>query len=155
MKGLSLKPPFPDKILRLMDPDVRKGLGKHYRTMSEINSHNEYRNERALHSQIRNLLNLKGIIYLEQRMDKKARGIKGWPDFTFSVLLLPTASKTDPTGNVRTPVPVAWELKLPGKKLSPEQEELMRRMTSGVNAWHYRIVHTLQEAADDLRSLGV
>ncbi len=155
MKGINLTGPLPDKVLRLIDPAVRATLGRHYRTMDEINTHNEHRNERALHNQVENLLRLKGIAYLHQRMDRKSRGIKGWPDYVFAVLLLPTASKTDPTGNVRTPVPCAWELKLPGKKLSPEQEELMRRMTSGVNAWHYRIIHTLQEAADDLRSLGV
>jgi hypothetical protein len=139
----------------MLDHAERKRLGKDFRLMSEINQDNEHRSERDLHAQVENLLRLKGIVWFSQRMDRKSRGIKGWPDYVFAVFLLPTASKTDPVGNVRTPVPVAWELKLPGKKLSPEQEELMRRMTSGVNAWHYRVIHTLQEAADDLRSLGV
>lgn len=154
MKGLILKPPLPDHILRMIEHAERVKLGKHFRTMSEINSQNEYRNERALHAQIRNLLSLKGIVYLEQRMDKKSRGIKGWPDFTFAVLLN-KPSKADPTNVTMVPIPVAWEIKLPGKKLSPEQEELQRKMTSGNNAWHYLVIHSVQEAFEDLQSLGL
>jgi hypothetical protein len=154
MKGINLKPPFPDKILRLMDPAVRQGLGKHFRTMSEINSQNEYRNERALHSQIRNLLNLKGVIYLEQRMDKRSRGIKGWPDFTFAVLLN-KPSKADPVNVTMVPVPCGWECKVGNSKLRPEQEELLRRLQAPPNAWRIRVIRSLQEAADELKELGV
>jgi hypothetical protein len=154
MKGINLKPPFPDKILRLMDPDVRKGLGKHFRTMTEINSQNEYLNERKLHAQIKNLLNLKGVVYLEQRMDKKSRGVKGWPDFTFAVLLN-KPSKADPVNVTMVPVPCGWECKVGNSKLRPEQEELLRRLQAPPNAWRCRVIRSLQEAADELKELGI
>jgi len=154
MKGITLKPPLPDHMLRMIEHAERVKLGKAFRTMDEINSHNEYRNERALHAQIRNLLNLKGIVYLEQRMDKKSRGIKGWPDFTFAVLLN-KPSKADPVNVTMVPVPCGWECKIGNSKLRPEQEELLRRLQAPPNAWRIRVIRSLQEAADELKALGI
>jgi hypothetical protein len=154
MKPLTLKSPFPDHILRMIDFAERQKLGKHFRTMNEIQTEGERISERKLHVQIRNLLSLKGIVFLEQRMDKRSRGVKGWPDFTASVVIQ-KPSKVDPTNVMCVPIAIAWEVKLPGKKLSPEQEEISRKMTAFPNGWHYRVIHSVDEALDDLRNFGL
>jgi hypothetical protein len=151
---MSLKPPFPDHILRMIDFAERQKLGKHYRTMDEIQSHAERVSERKLHAHIRNLLNYKGIVFLEQRMDKRSRGVKGWPDFTMAVLLQ-KPSKSDPTNVTCVPIPMAWECKVGDSKLRPEQEEMLRRMQTEPNGWRIKIIRSLQEAADELKALGI
>jgi hypothetical protein len=154
MKPMSLKPPFPDHILRMIDFAERQKLGKNFRTMDEIQTRAEHIGERKLHAQIRNLLSLKGIIYLEQRMDKPSRGVKGWPDFTFAVLLN-KPNKVDPTNVTCVPIPCAWECKVGNSKLRPEQEELLRRLQAPPNAWRVKVIRSLQEAADELITLGI
>jgi hypothetical protein len=87
-------------------------------------------------------------------MDKRSHGTVGWPDFTISVLLQ-KPNKTDPTNVTCVPVPIAWEVKIPGGKPTPEQQEMLWRMQKPPNAWHVKIIHSLKEAADELRDFGV
>jgi hypothetical protein len=53
------------------------------------------------------------------------------------------------------PVPCGWECKVGNSKLRPEQEELLRRLQAPPNAWRIRVIRSLQEAADELKELGV
>lgn len=122
--------------------------------MDEINNQNEHRTEKQLHAQIRNLLNLKGIVYSENRMDKRSSTTVGWPDFTACVLLN-KPNKVDPLNVTYVPVPLAWEIKVGNAKLRPEQEEMLRRMQAPPNGWRVKVIRSLQEAADELKSLGV
>jgi hypothetical protein len=153
-KHLTFSLPLPDNILRLMDPQERRKLGKDARLMEEINQDTWHRSERELHAQVRNLLNLKGIVYSENRMDKRSGTTVGWPDFTFAVLLN-KPNKVDPLNVTMIPVPIGWEMKVGNNKLRPEQEEMLRRMQAPPNAWRVKIIRSLQEAADELKSLGV
>ena len=137
-----------------MDPQVRASLGKHYRLMEEINHDNEHRNEKKLHRDIENLLRLKGIVYVHARTDRKTTQQKGVPDFLFA-LALQKPSKHDPTGATCVPVPCAWEIKTDKAKLRPEQEIMMRDMMRPPNGWYVKVIRSLQEAADELKALGI
>jgi hypothetical protein len=137
-----------------MDPEVRKRLGKHYRTMSEVNQDNEHKSERQLQGQIANLLNLREIAYCWHRTDKKSHATIGWPDFTASVFMQ-KLTKNDPTDVVPVTVALALEVKLPGKKLSPEQETMFRKMTKFPNAWMCRVVYSVDDVLAILKELGL
>lgn len=95
--------------------------------------------ERELHRAVGTLLRLCGIEYVESRMDKRTTQRRGVPDILFAV----------PQGAV------AWELKLPGKKLDPEQQAMFVRMTTRPNGWQCRVIHSVDEALAELRRLGL
>jgi hypothetical protein len=40
-------------------------------------------------------------------------------------------------------------------KLRPEQEEMIKRLQTAPNQWNVVIIRSLQEAADELKALGV
>ena len=101
------------------------------------------RREKALQAQIVSLLRLKGIEPLWHRTDKKSAATVGWPDITFSV-----------EHGLRS-IPCLWEIKLPGKKLSLDQQTLMIRLMEPPNAWAYRVITSVDEALMELRKLGI
>jgi len=146
--------PLPEKVLRMIDPTERKKLGTGYATASETASRVQLYNERKLHSQIRQLLHLKGIVFFESRMDKRSHGTVGWPDFTFAVLLQ-KPNKADPTNVTCVPVPIAWEVKIPGGKPTPEQQEMLWRVQKEPNAWRVVVIRSLEQAVDELKALGL
>jgi hypothetical protein len=137
MKAMSMKPPLPDHILRMIDFAERQKLGREFRTFEEVQLNAERYTERKLHAQIRNLLSLKEIVYFESRMDRRTTQRKGTPDFIF-------AAKG---------IPIAWECKTGKSKLSPEQEQMLQAME--VNGWRIKVVRSLQEAAEALKDIGV
>jgi|SRR5215472_1498792 len=143
---------LPDHIKRMIDHAQRKKLG--IVTNEERSLRLEHYNERRLHSQIRQLLHLKGIVFLESRMDKRSHMTVGWPDFTFAVLMQ-KPNKIDPTNVTCVPIPCAWECKVGNRKVTPEQVEMMWKLQKEPNAWRVKVIRTLQEAADELRALGV
>jgi len=147
-----MKLPLPEHVLKMIDPSQRKEMG--LRTNEEIAARVEIYNERKLHSQIRQLLNLKGIVYLECRMDRRSHATVGWPDFTFAVLLN-KPNKVDPTNVTCVPIPCAWECKVGNTKLRPEQEEMLRRLQAEPNGWRVKVIRSLQEAAEELKALGI
>jgi hypothetical protein len=136
---------LPDHIKKMIDPSQRQKLG--IATEEEREKKIEAFNERKLHQDIRQLLNLKGIVFFEQRMDKRSRGPKGWPDFTFAVWIALIRSTH--------PVAICWECKAGKGELSPDQEDMAHRIQKGPNAWRFRIIRSLQEAADELKALGI
>lgn len=119
---------LPDKILRHMSETDRKSLGKAGLTREDCEKKAALRNERDLHRIVAAYLTLKGIEVFRQRMDKRSRGPVGWPDFTF-------AAKG---------VPVVWELKLPGQKLSDEQELMGQNLKK--NGWRHAVIRSLDDA---------
>jgi hypothetical protein len=95
--------------------------------------------ERELHKSVGNVLRLRGIEYVESRMDRRTTQRRGVPDFLFAVS---TAA-------------VAWELKLPGKKLDPEQQAMFARMTTAPNGWRCCVITSVDQALGELRKLGL
>ena len=63
----------------------------------------------------------------------------GWPDFTFAVF------------HKKHVVAVAWEVKLPGGKLRPEQENMKALLTTPPNAWVYAVITSVDEALAELK----
>jgi hypothetical protein len=82
-------------------------------------------------------------------MDKRSHATVGWPDFTFAVVIGVSSQRAG------AHVACAWECKVGNSKLSPEQEEKMRKMQAFPNAWRVKVIHSLQEAADELKTLGI
>jgi hypothetical protein len=110
-----------------MNPDDRKSLGKAGRTAEECYRANVIRLERDLHKQICNDLTRREIVFYHSRTDRKSTIGVGLPDFAFAL----------------NGCPLAIEVKLPGEKLTPQQEtvcDLMRQ-----NGWHVHTVHSFDE----------
>jgi hypothetical protein len=127
VKGL-----IPPNILRLMPSEERRQLGKAGELPEEALARAKVRVERDLQYMLASLLNLRGIAFMRQRMDKKATGTIGWPDFTFAV-----------DGRA-----VAWEVKLPGEKPTAEQEEMHQRMRA--NGWTVEVITSVDQARSEL-----
>ena len=132
---------LPASFVRLISQADRARLG--IKTQEEAIAAAEVKSERQLQSQIANLLSLRDIIYCWHRTDRKSHATVGWPDFSFAVR----------TGGA--PIAFAWECKLPGRSLDPEQEKMKGHMTSGVNGWTYCVIHSVDEALMELRRLGL
>lgn len=101
------------------------------------------KSERKLQGQIVNLLRLKGIQVLWHRTDKKSAATVGWPDLTFAV-----------ESGLRT-IAIGMEVKLPGKKLSTEQQKVAVEMMNPPNGWTYHVVTSVDEVLSILRRLGL
>ena len=95
------------------------------------------RTERQLQGQLVNLLRLRGIEPLWHRTDKRSAATVGWPDLTFAL----------------NSVPILWEVKLQGAKLSDEQQALRPRLIA--NGWDYYVLHSVDEALAILRRYGI
>jgi hypothetical protein len=126
---------IPTNVLRLMSSEERRKLGKAGVLPEEGLAKEEVRRERDLQNQIRSLLSLRGIVFYQARMDRRTTGTIGWPDFSFAV-------------NGRA---MAWECKLPGKDLDPEQKRVIAQMEA--NGWLVLIVRSLAFAKDALDEL--
>jgi hypothetical protein len=99
---------LPERILRLVDPRDRAKLGKAGMTAHEALRKAEVKSERDLHKAIEGLLRVHEIEPIRARMDKLSTINVGAPDFIFSY-----------HGR-----PIAFEVKLPGGKLTKEQENM-------------------------------
>ena len=113
------------------------------KTKGEAETKEDLRREKDLQVQILNLLNQRGIQPLWHRTDKKSTATVGWPDITFAV-----------EQGLRN-VPCVWEIKLPGKKLSVEQQSVMVKLLSPPNAWTYKVICSVDEALAELTRLGI
>lgn len=103
----------------------------------------DLQSEKRLQIQILNLLRQHHIEALWHRTDKKTTCNVGWPDFVFSV-----------EQGLRR-LPVCWEVKLPGGKLSPEQRNLQELLTHPPNSWEYRVITSVDEALRELKRYGL
>lgn len=108
-----------------------------------IDSKYDLRLEKDLQARIVNVLRLRGIEPLWHRTDRKSTATVGWPDITFCV-----------EHGLRS-IPIVWEIKLPGKKLSLEQTRMMIKLMDPPNAWVYKIITSVDEALMELKKLGV
>jgi len=134
---------LPDNILKRMEPSARKSLGKSGRTQKEIREEQGFKLEKDIHNDIDQWLNSKDVIFQHERMDRKTRGRKGWPDFTFcwSHLRL----------DLEWIHPIGCEVKRPGCSPTREQVEIHERMRR--NGWTVLVVQSLQELIEELKKL--
>jgi hypothetical protein len=95
----------------------------------------EIRSEKQLQEQIVGFLERNNTVVIRSRMDRKTSTNVGTPDLLFAVKLRP----------------VAFEVKLPGKKPTEEQRNMMLRMTG--NGWACFIIHSYDEAVQVYDSL--
>jgi hypothetical protein len=91
--------------------------------------------EKELQNQITGFLERNGTVVIRSRTDRKTSTNVGTPDLLFAL-----------QGR-----PVAYEVKLPGKKPTKDQREMMDRMTG--NGWLCFVIETYDQAVTVYRKL--
>lgn len=99
----------------------------------------------GLQAEIAKLLDRLGIVYIRSRTDKRSTNNRGTPDFIFAI-----ASK-----KLTSDCACAWEVKLPKKKLRPEQQQMLQKLQTGPNAWRYCVITSVDEAIAELKAIGM
>ncbi len=140
---------IPDKMLKLIDKAQRLELG--LLTQDEIAAQAEIKSERDLHRQIENLLRLKDIVFFSSRMDRRTTTQVGMPDFIFATICSSTVKATLDFATFA--LPCAWELKVAGRPLEPEQVKMFERMRK--NGWACRVIRSVDDALAELKRLGL
>ena len=130
---------LPPNILKCMNQEARKQLGKAGMLSEELSAAESLRYEKKLQEQIKALLRRLGIEANVSRMDRAKTDRTGWPDIVFAI-----------NGHA-----VAVECKSPEGKLTEEQEQLRITMTSKPNCWKYFVVRSYDQMTAVLRSLGI
>lgn len=102
--------------------------------------------EAKLQSDIHKLLERLGIVVIRSRFDKKSTTAPGTPDFLFSIRW---------KGLTVCTYPCAWEIKMPKKKLRPEQNKMRERMETSPNAWRYCVITSVDAAISELKLMGM
>jgi hypothetical protein len=127
----------------------RAKLGKAAVTSEEAQAKGAAKLEKQIQQTIRQWLDLKGWFYCWQRMDKRARGKAGQPDF---VVCVPRGGAVASGAPAKRGVFVAIECKMPGGTVSAEQHEALALI-----AWHgglSMVATSAQEAIDFLRGIS-
>jgi len=88
----------------------------------------EWKNEKQMQDFIETFLTEQGTAAIRSRMDRKTSNQCGTPDFLFAI-----------KGQA-----VAFECKLPGRKLTEAQEKMIRKMTE--NGWRCYVINSYDEA---------
>jgi hypothetical protein len=126
---------LPEAFLLAMPPEERKRLGRMGMTNEEARARFVSGQEHKLQALIHNYLQLKGIYYESDRMDKRTSGKKGRPDFRCCF-----------NGYF-----VALEAKADGETLTAEQAREANRIRA--NGGKYAVCYTLQDAIQALNFL--
>jgi hypothetical protein len=138
-----------ESILKRMSPADRKAMGKAGWTAQECIERAVIKSERDLQNQVVSYLKCcRGVNWvLWSRMDKPTTlAVKGTPDLCF-VIDINVAFHSKNLGRI----PMAWEVKLPGKDLDPAQIEARDAMIK--DGWRHFTIHSLAEAKDFLDNL--
>lgn len=120
-----------------MSKSDRQSFGKGGRTAQECQEAFEAKSERELQNQLYSLLHRRGHRPAMQRMDKKSNVAIGMPDIIFAV-------------NSRA---CYWEVKLPGRNPTSEQNRMMAELAGEPNKAHVRVIRSYKEGLEDLDSL--
>lgn len=126
---------LPNSILTKMNAKDRASLGRAGMTAEEAESAFVAKTEADLQTLIQTMLQRNGVYVVRQRMDKRSNVKIGCPDLLFSV----------------NGTPVAWEVKLPGKKPRPEQIDALASMSR--NGWQTAVVTSYDKALSIYREL--
>ena len=127
---------LPESFLKCVSPADREKLRLGL-TAKEFMAKGAAANERSLQRQIVNLLRLKGIEPIVSAMHKRTSNNLGTPDILFAC----------------KGVPMAWEVKMPGKDMEPHQQQMALRLMQ--NGWFHRVIRSVDEALEALRAMGV
>lgn len=144
---------LPPSFLRLVSPADRKALGLSTMTAEETLAKQEVKSERDLHKLVRGLLGLRGIEFIESRMDRRTTQKKGVPDFLFAI----KDEAIDPKSGAyySNIYAVAWECKIGKERPSDEQQRMAIRMSTPPNAWIVKTIYSLEQAIYELQQLGL
>jgi len=93
-------------------------------------SKEQAKSEKELQDQIAGHFEIAGTVVVRSRMDKKTSVAVGIPDLLFAL----------------KGAPVAMEVKLPGEKLTKEQEKMMANMKK--NGWLCHVVYSYDQAVE-------
>jgi hypothetical protein len=120
-------------------------------TQSEVKEKNDLALESELQRQIEQDLNRRNIICIHSKFGVKPTIASGLPDFMFCILQ--DASKMLNNSFIwgKLSMPIALECKLPGEKLSDDQQRVMELMCN--NGWIYKTVYTFGEYSQWLNYL--
>ena len=153
--GLTLKT-LPDSYKKLLAPEDRKALGKDGLLSEEVIARGRVKLERDLRKHVLNLLRLRGIEPISARDDKKSTITVGLPDILFAVKGQFMFSSGGGDWMTRyADVACAWELKLPGEKLDPEQIKMAAKLSEKPNAWRWALITSVDEAIKELANIGL
>jgi len=129
------EPVLPENYLKCMTPQQRRQFGKGGMTAAEATAKAEARSERELQRQISQYLDMRDIPYSNSRMDKRTTTPVGNPDYWICF-----------KGRC-----IAVECKMPGRKLTPEQQCFKARFYEhgGIHLTCYNL-GMLKAVLDDL-----
>jgi hypothetical protein len=116
-----------------MDPRDRAAMGKSGKTAAECREIAEAKTEKHLQQQLEAMLRRNDIVVIRQRMDRKSNTTIGLPDILFAL----------------NSIPVAWEVKLPGKNPTDEQKKMHTAMS--LNGWQVRVIRSYDEGLNHLK----
>jgi hypothetical protein len=133
MKGWENPKLFPPKVLRLIPAEQRRALGVAGLTREEALDAARIKSERDLQNIIESYFNLRGVVAVRSRMDKKTRTKKGVPDFMLAL-----------RGQA-----IAIEAKIGDEGLTVDQVKMRDRMTAEPNGWRWITARSL----DDVKAL--
>lgn len=128
---------LPDSILRRMSKEDRKALGRGGMTVDEAFAKADVKKEAELQNMLVSLLTRNGIICNRSRMDKRKTDMVGFPDIVFAI-----------RGQA-----CAWEVKMPGKKLEPEQVTCINAMRQ--NGWDVVTIFSYSDGLKYLQNKGI
>ncbi len=133
---------IPENVLKRMNPEERRKLGKAGRTLEECSEARAINSEKELQRQCIALIKLHGVHFVDvAAMHKKTTARIGTPDLRFSF----------PRGRNERGIPVAIECKLPGQNPTLDQITVMREMRW--DGWMVETVHTAEEMRAVLHAL--
>lgn len=117
------------------DADAHNARVRHNAQVARKQNDRAATSERQLQDNISRLLRSSLIVFFWQRMDRRTTGVVGTPDYLFAV-----------NGHA-----CAFEVKMPGQKLTPEQTALHIGMRA--NGWRVWIIYNEREAVDALNEI--
>ena len=142
---------LPDKVKRLLSAEDRKALGKAGETTEEALRRAAIKTEKDLQNVIEQWLRMKGFEPIRARMDVPTTNNKGCPD----ILLAVRHPEVVLGGGSHAVFALAIEVKLPGEKLSDDQEQMRARMIYPPNGWRHVIVYSLDDVIEIIKWCGI
>ncbi len=122
---------LPDSLLRRIATADRRAVGlpvplSEMTVMATVKA--DKKREKDLQEQITNWLRLRNITVIRSATHRKTSNNMGCPDLIFCV-----------RGKA-----VAFEVKLPGRKPTPEQEKFLAALSA--DGWHIAVIHSIDGA---------
>ena len=147
VKALTRKSGFLERRAEILDAreqSYRRGLKAGIRC-----ARSAPQTEKQLQDSIAKILAARGIFFVRSRMDKRTTNNVGLPDFLLAI------RGFDSIGLEYHDCPIAWEVKLPEKKLNPAQQAIADKMRDWPNCWTHRVITSVNQAIKELEIYGL